>query len=175
MDCKAKKYLHIYDWNYWWGYYRCGKDWEPFHAAEFSLSEDEAGKAPFFHFDFHNLPALHQTILDGEFVEPDNPDHPHFLEQARRLRSGEQDWFVGALYYPHFSPDLAFCNTPVGAAPFCATALPVCAALLRGDFSPGGAALSPEVLTHWVEQLSQPLFGAPFPVPLLIFPLGRWQ
>ena len=29
MDCKAKKYLHIYDWNYWWGYYRCGKDWEP--------------------------------------------------------------------------------------------------------------------------------------------------
>ena len=25
MDCKAKKYLHIYDWNYWWGYYRCGK------------------------------------------------------------------------------------------------------------------------------------------------------
>ena len=98
MDCKTKKYLHIYDWNYWGGYYRCGKDWEPFQAAEFSLSGDEAGKAPFFHFDFHNLPALHQTILDGEFVEPDNPDHPHFLEQARRLRSGEQDWFVGALY-----------------------------------------------------------------------------
>ena len=20
MDCKSKKYLHIYDWNYWWGY-----------------------------------------------------------------------------------------------------------------------------------------------------------
>lgn len=113
MDCKAKKYLHIYDWNYWWGYYRCCKDWEPFHAAEFSLSEDEAGKAPFFHFDFHNLPALHQTILDGEFVEPDNPDHPHFLEQARRLRSGEQDWFVGALYYPLFSPEMHFCNASV--------------------------------------------------------------
>ena len=87
MGCKSKKYLHIHDWNYWWGYYRCGKDWEPFHAAEFSLSEDEAGEASFFHFDFHNLSALHQTILDGEFVEPDNPDHPHFLEQARRLRS----------------------------------------------------------------------------------------
>ena len=113
MDCKAKKYLHIYDWNYWWGYYRCGKDWEPFHAAEFSLSEDEAGEAPFFHFDFHTLPALHQTILDGEFVEPDNPDHPHFLEQARRLRSGEQDWFVGALYYPLFSPEMQFCNASV--------------------------------------------------------------
>jgi hypothetical protein len=50
MDCKAKKYLHIYDWNYWWGYYHCCKDLESFHAAEFSLSEDEAGEAPFFHF-----------------------------------------------------------------------------------------------------------------------------
>ena len=20
MGCKSKKYLHIYDWNYWWGY-----------------------------------------------------------------------------------------------------------------------------------------------------------
>ena len=45
MGCKSKKYLHIHDWNYWWGYYRCGQDWEPFHAAEFSLSEDEAGEA----------------------------------------------------------------------------------------------------------------------------------
>ena len=63
MGCKVKKYLHIYDWNYWWGYYRCGQDWEPFHVAEFSLAEDEAGETPFFHFDFHNLPALHQTCL----------------------------------------------------------------------------------------------------------------
>ena len=113
MGCKSKKYLHIHDWNYWWGYYRCGKDWDPFHAAEFSLSEDETGEEPFFHFDFHNLSALHQTIRDGEFVEPDNPDHPHFLEQARRLRSGEQDWFVGALYYPLFSPEMHFCNASV--------------------------------------------------------------
>ena len=116
MDCKAKKYLHIYDWNYWWGYYRCGQDWEPFHAAEFSLAEDEAGEAPFFHFDFHNLSALHQTILDGEFVEPDNPDHPHFLEQARRLRSGEQDWFVGALYYPFFHRRCISATPPSEAA-----------------------------------------------------------
>ena len=67
-------------------------------------TEDEAGEASFFYFDFYNLPALHQTIRDGEFVEPDSPDHPSFLEQAERLKNGEQDWFVGALYYPHFSP-----------------------------------------------------------------------
>ena len=113
MGCKSKKYLHIHDWNYWWGYFRCGKGWEPFHAAEFSLTEDEAGEASFFYFDFYNLPALHQTIRDGEFVEPDSPDHPSFLEQAERLKNGEQDWFVGALYYPHFSPETRFCNAYV--------------------------------------------------------------
>ena len=129
MGCKSKKYLHIHDWNYWWGYFRCGKGWEPFHAAEFSLTEDEAGAASFFYFDFYNLPALHQTIRDGEFVEPDSPDHPSFLEQAERLKNGEQDWFVGALYYPHFSPEMHFCNAYVRAA------------LLRGDLSPGGEPL----------------------------------
>ena len=89
-----------------------------FNGAEFSLTEDEAGEKSFFHFDSHNLPALHQTIQNGEFIEPESPDHPYFLKQAERLRSGEQDWFVGALYYPHFSPDLAFCNASVrGGAP----------------------------------------------------------
>lgn len=55
---KHTKYLHIHDWNYWWGYYRCGKDWDTFNGAEFSLTEDEAGENSFFHFDFYNLPAV---------------------------------------------------------------------------------------------------------------------
>ena len=62
MDCKVKKYLHIYDWNYWWGYYRYGKDWEPFHAAEFSLSEDEAGKAPFLDRKSTRLNSSHRSL-----------------------------------------------------------------------------------------------------------------
>lgn len=95
---KHTKYLHIHDWNYWWGYYRCGKDWDTFNGAEFSLTEDEAGENSFFHFDFYNLPALHQMIQDGEFIKPESPDHPNFLKQAERLRNGEQDLFVGALY-----------------------------------------------------------------------------
>ena len=44
---KHTKYLHIHDWNYWWGYYRCGKDWDTFNGAEFSLTEDEAGENSF--------------------------------------------------------------------------------------------------------------------------------
>ena len=171
MDFKAKKYLHIHDWNYWWGYYRCCKDWEPFHAAEFSLSEDEAGKAPFFHFDFHNLPALHQTIREGEFVEPDNPDHPHFLEQARRLRSGEQDWFVGALYYPLFSPEMHFCNASVrSGVPLTQLLSPSVPPYYGVIFLREERPLTPEVLTHWAETLSQPLFGQPFSCTLAQVP-----
>ena len=33
--------------------------------------------------------------------------------------------------------------------------------------------LTPEVLTHWAETLSQPLFGQPFPVRLHKFPADR--
>ena len=171
LQSKKISAYYIYDWNYWWGYYRCGKDWEPFHAAEFSLSEDEAGKAPFFHFDFHNLPALHQTILDGEFVEPDNPEHPHFLEQARRLRSGEQDWFVGALYYPLFSPEMHFCNASVrSGVPLTQLLSPSVPPYYGVIFLREERPLTPEVLTRWVETLSRPLFGQPFSCTLAQVP-----
>ena len=150
MDCKSKKYLHIYDWNYWWGYYRCGKDCEPFHSAEFSLTEDEAGKVTFFHFDFNNLSALHQTIRDGEFVEPDSPDHPSFLEQAKRLRNGEQDWFIGALYYPLFSPEMRFCNASVrSGVPLTKLLSPSVPPYYGVIFLREERPLTPEVLTHW--------------------------
>ena len=48
VSMEHTKYLHVHDWNYWWGYYRCGKDWKPFHGAEFSLTEDEAGEVSFW-------------------------------------------------------------------------------------------------------------------------------
>ena len=164
MGCKSKKYLHIHDWNYWWGYFRCGKGWEPFHAAEFSLTEDEVGEASFFYFDFYNLPALHQTIWDGEFVEPDSPDHPSFLEQAERLKNGEQDWFVGALYYPHFSPEMHFCNAYVRSG------VPL-TQLVSPSVPPYyGVIFLREVLTHWVETLSRPLFGQQFSCTLAQVP-----
>ena len=150
MGCKSKKYLHIHDWNYWWGYYRCGKDWEPFHGAEFSLTEDEAGETSFFHFDFYNLPVLRQMIRDGEFVEPDSPDHPSFLEQAERLKNGEQDWFVGALYYPHFSPETRFCNASVrSGVPLTQLLSPSVPPYYGVIFLREERPLTPEVLTHW--------------------------
>ena len=171
MDCKSKKYLHIYDWNYWWGYYRCGKDCEPFHSAEFSLTEDEAGKVSFFHLDFNNLSALHQTIRDGEFVEPDSPDHPSFLEQAKRLRNGEQDWFIGALYYPLFSPEMRFCNASVrSGVPLTKLLSPSVPPYYGVIFLREERPLTPEVLMRWVEALSHPLFGQKFSCTLAQIP-----
>ena len=171
MDCKSKKYLHIYDWNYWWGYYRCGKDCEPFHSAEFSLTEDEAGEVSFFHFDFNNLSALHQTIRDGEFVEPDSPDHPSFLEQAKRLRNGEQDWFIGALYYPLFSPEMRFCNASVrSGVPLTQLLSPSVPPYYGVIFLREERPLTPEVLMRWVEALSHPLFGQQFSCTLAQIP-----
>ncbi|WP_317400517.1 hypothetical protein, partial [Anaerotruncus colihominis] len=159
---KSEKYLHIHDWNYWWCVYRCADGWDAPDAAEFSLTEDGAGEDFFFHFDFYNLPALHQTIQDGEFMEPENPDYPRFLKQAEQLRNGEQHWFVGALYYPHFSPDLAFCNAPArSSVPLTQLISPAVPPYYGVIFLREERPLSPKVLTHWVERLSQPLFGVP--------------
>ena len=47
MDCKAKKYLHIYDWNYWWGYYRCCKDWELSMRRSFLFPRTRQERRPF--------------------------------------------------------------------------------------------------------------------------------
>ncbi|MGN8969915.1 hypothetical protein [Intestinimonas sp. HCP28S3_D6] len=78
---KSEKYLHIQDWNYWWCVYHCADGWDDPDAAEFCLTEDAAGEEFFFHFDFYNLPALHQTIRNGEFMEPESPDYPNYYNK----------------------------------------------------------------------------------------------
>lgn len=171
IGLKSEKYLHIHDWNYWWCVYHCADGWDNPDAAEFCLTEDAAGEEFFFHFDFYNLPALRQTIQDGKFMEPESPDYPNFLKQAERLRNGEQDWFVGALYYPHFSPDLAFCNASARNGVTLTQLLspsvpPYYGVIFLREERP----LSPGILTAWVERLSQPLFGVSFSCTLADVP-----
>ena len=102
-------------------------------------------------------------IRDGEFVEPDSPDHPGFLEQAERLKNGEQDWFVGALYYPLFSPEMHFCNASVrSGVPLTKLLSPSVPPYYGVIFLREERPLTPEVLTRWVETLSRPLFGKQF-------------
>lgn len=160
MCFQTEKYLHIHDWNYWWGVYRCAKDWSVPNGVEFSLTEDEEGEKTFFHFDFYNRFALEEMFRTQEFIESDNPDYPAFSENIRRLCLGEQDWFLGALYYPRYTPDLALCNRsdiplPQRLSP---PVPPYYGVIFLREEHP----LSPEVLTHWVEKLSKPLFGEPF-------------
>ena len=64
MGCKPKKYLHIHDWNYWWGYYRCGQDWEPFHAAEFDYAGTQAC-----------LALKEEALLRGDLSPGGEPPH----------------------------------------------------------------------------------------------------
>ena len=104
-------------------------------------------------------------------MEPDSPDQPSFLEQAERLKNGEQDWFVGALYYPHFLPEMHFCNAYVrSGVPLTQlvspSVLPYYGVIFLREENP----LTPEVLTHWVETLSRPLFGQQFSCTLAQVP-----
>lgn len=172
MKFKTTKYLRIHDWNYWWGFYHCADGWDTFNGAEFSIFNDKAGEEAFFHFDFYNLDSLEQTIQEGDFMEPTSSDYPNFLKQVERLKTGEQDWFVGALYYPDFSPDLAFCNASYqnGTSLMQLISPPTPPPYYGVIFLREKRPLSPETLTAWVERLSKPLFGVSFSCQLIEVP-----
>lgn len=134
-----KKYLHIYDWNYWWGYYRCGKDWDPFDAAEFSLSEDEAGEAPFSTLiSITSLPFTRPFWTVSLWSRITRIIRTFWSRQGgseavnRTGSSGRCTirFFTGDAFLQRLRPE----RRPADTAAF-----PVCTALLRGDLSPGGA------------------------------------
>lgn len=158
------KYIQIRHWEYWWDVYGCGEPNDPLpHAVEFSLTDDEAGSAPFFHFDLYNLPGLQALLREGTFLPPDHPDHPGFLRRAEALERGASNYFIGALYYRDFTPDLDLCGLPaekgislldLRSPP----SSPYYAAVFLAEERP----LTPEVLTCWTARLSLPLFGWAF-------------
>lgn len=133
------------------------------NAVEFALTDDKAGSVPFFHFDFYTLPGLREILRDSSFMEPEDPDYPAFLHKTEDLQLGKIPYFIGGLYYRHFTPDLAFCNQPLSSkhtlldlrAP---SASPNYAVLFLSEVRP----LIPEVLTTWMTRLSGALFGSPF-------------
>ena len=164
MEQQALKYLQIRHWNYWWGVYQCGTSTPACpNAVEFALTDDKAGSVPFFHFDFYTLPGLREILRDSSFMEPEDPDYPAFLHKTEDLQLGKIPYFIGGLYYRHFTPDLAFCNQPLSSkhtlldlrAP---SASPNYAVLFLSEVRP----LIPEVLTTWMTRLSGALFGSPF-------------
>ena len=177
-----QKYIQLRHWNYWWEVYGCGAVLPAGpHAAEFSLTDDEAGGTLFFHFDFYNLSGLRETLWGDELFPAEHPDHALFLQRAEELALGKADFFVGALYYPDFTPDLAFCTQPLAAelglldlkAP---AAAPYYAAVFLSEIRP----LMPEILESWMTRLSQPMFGQSFSVRIPQIPtrqeaLASWE
>ena len=161
MESHSLKYIQIRHWNYWWGVYQCGKNNPDCpNAAEFSLTDGLDGASPFFHLDLYNLSGLGDTIQQEEFFEANDPEYPRFLHRAEALQKGEMDYFIGALYYRKFTPDLAFCSQPLTPE---RTLLdlkspptsPDYAVLFLAEERP----LAPEVLNCWLARLSKPLFG----------------
>lgn len=182
MEQHLLKYIRIRHWDYWWEVYQCGKQ-EPDcpKAVEFMLSDDREGRYPFFHLEFYNLPGLCDTLREGLFMEREDPDYPAFLRRAEALDRRELDYFVGALYYHDFVPDLTFCNQPLMpghtlldlTAP---VARPYYGVLFLREEQP----LTPEVLAKWVAALAKPLFQKNFLVEIADTPtraeaLASWQ
>ena len=157
------KYIQVDYWNYWWCVYSTAKDFSPPHWVECSLTDDADGRMPFFHFDLYNLPGLQALLREGTFLPPDHPDHPGFLRRAEALERGASNYFIGALYYRDFTPDLDLCGLPaekgislldLRSPP----SSPYYAAVFLAEERP----LTPEVLTCWTARLSLPLFGWAF-------------
>lgn len=156
------KYIRVRHWDYWWGTYQLLEQGHP-NSVEFSLTNDADGEEAFFHFDCYNLQFMQEMIESGEYMEPENPDYPIFLQKAEALKRGEMDYFIGMLYYPPFSPRLEFCNqrSTENSTIFDAKApasMPEYAVVFLGEKQ----RLVPEVLKKWVEQLAQPLLGELF-------------
>ncbi len=177
-----RKYIHIRHWDYWWEVYGCGTALPAeLRAVEFSLTDDEAGERLFFRLDLYNLSGLREQLCDGGLFPPEGPDYPLFLQRAEELALGKAEFFVGALYYPDFTPDLSFCSQPLSAAHrlpdlTAPPAAPVYAAVFLAEDRP----LTPEVLESWMTRLSMPLIGQTFSARIAHVPtcqesLASWE
>lgn len=182
MSKSALKYIQIRHWDYWWSVYQCGGASPACpNAVEFSLTDDREGKTLFFHFDLYNLSGLQDILRENTFIETDHPDHAAFLHKAKALERGEISYFIGALHYPGFMPDLAFCNQIL--TPECTLlelkappTAPYYAVLFLKEDRP----LIPEVLNHWMTRLSHLLFGQDISFEMVNVPtraeaLESWQ
>lgn len=161
MERMEHKYIHIRHPDYWWKAYCCPPDM--LDTVELCLSDDLSGVRPYFFFELHNLPALHDVITEHSFIPWDHPDYHNFLLKAKALQRGELDYFIGMLCYPIPAPDLSFCNQPLGwngsvfdLKP--APGSPYRAVIFLREERP----LMPALLKLWIERLSALLFGRAF-------------
>ena len=96
-----------------------------------------------------------------------------FLLKGELLVDIGQEHHISLLrnYYPHFSPETRSCNASVrSGVPLTQLLSPSEPSYYGVIFLREERPLTPEVLTHWAETLSQPLFGQPFSCTLAQVP-----
>lgn len=157
----SDKYIQIRHWDYWWYIY--GFDKEPVSSVEFSLTNDPKGENEYFHFNFYTLPALDRMIQEDDFIGSLEPSYQKFLHQAELLRQGKQDFFIGALYYRDYIPNIDQCSQFLkdGQSIFQATTpqrMPVEGVVFLRE----SESLTLERLIQWLEKLSFPMFRENF-------------
>lgn len=150
------RYLQIRHWDYWWGVY--GYTDAP-ASVELSITEDRDGEQFYFHLDIDTLPALEELRKPGEFMDELAPSYPYFQRKAEELLQGRIDYFVGALYYKDYMPDIAECNqyqqTEKGIFSVKSPErVPYYANIFICEKKP----LLPALLAEWMESLSPSLF-----------------
>ncbi len=151
------KYIQIRHMNYWWHIH----DIEPFridgaNEIEFSITEDKEGDNLFFHLDFYNLSSLVDMIKKEEFMEKENPEYNNFIQRYHRLKNGESEYFIGAIYYKDHYPTLQECELN-GRCIFdlkSPTLEPYYAVVFLNENKP----LTPEKVMNWIEKLSKDFF-----------------
>lgn len=155
------KYLQIRHWDYWRSVYGYARN--PVSSVEFSITQDRDGEQLFFHLDMDTLPALEKLLKSGEYIDKNDASYQYFLGRAEKLRQGSMDYFVGALYYKDYTPDMVKCNQyqQAGKDIFSVKSpqqSPYYAWLFIREERP----LFPELLAEWMERLSPSLFCEQF-------------
>ncbi len=161
MDLQTTRYLHIRHWDYWYDVYHI-HDRHP-NSVEFCITEDEAGEQFFFHFDITNQVGMEQLLTQDDYIKSDDPTYTDFCAKVEALRKGEIPFFVGALFFQHYTPSIQVCNAPLEGTQSLLdirspSVPPYYADIFVNEFRP----LTPEVLLEWVARLSPTLFHQSF-------------
>jgi hypothetical protein len=125
------------------------------NAVEFSITDDVQGKEFFFHMEMSNLAGLEQVLEEGE----DYAARDGFREKAEKLRQGEIEYFIGALHYPMYYPNIEVCNQCLNTAySIFDIKAPQLSPYYADVFVRETQDLTTEVLLGWLKKISAAMF-----------------
>lgn len=164
-----KKYLYIRHWDYWFSVYKLYTDSDGTDPTEieFTITNSTNEDDCFFHLDFYNINGLKKLLESDEYISQGSEDYENFLSMAERLQNKQIDYFIGSIYYKPYYTDLVFCNRESNIFNLKSPKLPPYYAVV---FIAEDRALTTDVLTYWVEKLSDKMFNEHFLCEILQIP-----